>query len=70
MLAALSDFRVAHEEKFRFEYLVESIGLKDTGSGESEEEPTTEEAGIWEYRTAAMSYVRPHLPIRLLADIA
>jgi diaphanous 1 len=50
VLAALSDFRVAHDEKFRFSYLVDSIRLRDS-EGEEEEE------GWWEYRTAAMSLI-------------
>lgn len=54
VLAALSDFRVAHEEKFRFEYLVESLSLKEGGREESDEGT---DSGIWEYRTAAMSLV-------------
>lgn len=56
VLAALSDFRVAHDEKFRFEYLVDSIRLKDLGA-ESDEDEEEDEAGLWEYRTAAMSLV-------------
>lgn len=52
VLAALSDFRVAHDEKFRFEYLVNSIRL----SGPEEEQPM-EDSGIWEYRTTALSLV-------------
>lgn len=55
VLAALSDFRVAHEEKFRFEYLVGSIGLRGATDEERPDESVEEDAGIWEYRTAAMS---------------
>lgn len=55
VLAALSDFRVAHE-KFRFEYLVNSISVKDapSESGGVEDE---DEVGLWEYRSAVMSLI-------------
>lgn len=54
VLAALSDFRVAHEEKFRFQYLVDSIALSPPTSDEGDDS-VPEESGIWEWRTAAMS---------------
>ena len=57
MLAALSDFRVAHEEKFRFEYLVNSISLATHTVGDGDGVVADEETGGWEWRTAAMSYV-------------
>ena len=49
VLAALSDFKVAHDEKFRFTYLIDSILPKDELD---EEELNT---GVWEYRAAALS---------------
>lgn len=67
VLAALSDFSVAHGERFRFEYLVESISVADVG-----EEETIEDAGTWEYRTAALSLINalvnspPDLEVRIM----
>jgi hypothetical protein len=43
VLAAFSDFRVAHEEKFRFEYLVQSLS-DETDEG-------------FEYRTACLTLI-------------
>ncbi|GAA5859773.1 hypothetical protein JCM1840_006447 [Sporobolomyces johnsonii] len=60
VLAAFSDARVAYDEKFRFEYLVDSLAVKDVQrDGEDDEHPHEEEdeTGLWEYRTAAMSLV-------------
>ncbi|GAA5889934.1 hypothetical protein JCM5296_003653 [Sporobolomyces johnsonii] len=60
VLAAFSDARVAYDEKFRFEYLVDSLAVKDVQrDGEDDEHPHEEEdeTGLWEYRTAAMSFV-------------
>lgn len=57
VLTALSDFRVAHEERFRFEYLIESIKLRDMQAEDTEVEQDEDELGLWEYRTAAMSLI-------------
>lgn len=61
VLSSLSDFRVVHQEKYRFEFLVESLGLKEMrndGSGSDLDSlEDSEEANIWEYRTAAMSLI-------------
>lgn len=58
VLMALSDFRVAHEERFRFEYLVQSLATTITsdmdgigGSGANEHQESFE----WEYKTACLS---------------
>ena len=59
VLSAMSDYRIAFEETFRFETLVNSLRLPvmaesgtDNGSESGEEEE-----GIWEARTASMSLV-------------
>ncbi|KAF9984464.1 hypothetical protein BGZ65_000349, partial [Modicella reniformis] len=52
VLMALSDFRVAHEERFRFEYLVQTLAtpVSDDADG------TDHEDGFeWEYKTACLS---------------
>ncbi|KAL5487624.1 hypothetical protein ACEPAI_5732 [Sanghuangporus weigelae] len=59
VLAAFSDYRIAHEEAFRFEELIESLrissededGDANAGLGRINEE------GAWEARTAAMTLV-------------
>lgn len=52
VLAALSDFRVAHDERFRFTYLVESIALADDpGFGDI----GLDDQGLWEWRASGMS---------------
>ncbi|KAF9909163.1 hypothetical protein EC991_009073 [Linnemannia zychae] len=58
VLMALSDFRVAHEERFRFEYLVQSLaspvmGDMDLGGGGGADEH--QESFEWEYKTACLS---------------
>lgn len=66
VLSAFSDARIAYNENFRFEFLVDSIRLQehraeegesDAGIDEEEAEREEDEAGLWEYRTAAMSLV-------------
>lgn len=49
VLAAMSDYRVAHDEAFRFEHLVALLRLP--------EEALDEEEGLWEARTAALALV-------------
>lgn len=58
VLAAMSDYRVAYEEPFRFESLILSLRLPDVG-GASEDEDVIphEEEGVWEARTASMALV-------------
>lgn len=59
VLAAMSDYRVAFEESFRFESLISSLRLPDSG-GLSEDDSAsgdTEEEGVWEARTASMALV-------------
>lgn len=60
VLAAMSDYRIAYDEPFRFETLIASMRLPEFQSdGESEDELGfgNEEEGIWEARTAAMALV-------------
>jgi hypothetical protein len=57
VLAALSDLRVATEERFRFESLVKSIQPQDMQDEDIVESEEQDEAGVWEYRTAAMSLI-------------
>ncbi|KAF8945986.1 hypothetical protein BGZ47_001547 [Haplosporangium gracile] len=58
VLMALSDFRVAHEERFRFEYLVQSLAtpvmgdIDGIGGGGANEH---QESFEWEYKTACLS---------------
>ena len=59
VLAAFSDFRIAHDEAFRFESLIISLRLPDaddeiSGNGNSFD---SEAEGSWEARTASMSLV-------------
>lgn len=58
VLAALSDYRVAFDESFRFETLLGSLRLPDpTSDTESDDgfEFSSEEEGVWEARTATMT---------------
>ncbi|KAG0232219.1 hypothetical protein BGX31_005209 [Mortierella sp. GBA43] len=51
VLMALSDFRVAHEERFRFEYLVQTLAVPVSEEGEGADPDGFE----WEYKTACLS---------------
>ncbi|KAF9163119.1 hypothetical protein DFQ26_002908 [Actinomortierella ambigua] len=56
VLIALSDFRVAHEERFRFEYLVETLATPISPSFGPDSGADGEDGGFeWEYKTACMS---------------
>lgn len=52
VLAAMSDYRIAHDEAFRFEQLVALLRLPD-----QETERLEEEESVWEARTAALALV-------------
>jgi diaphanous 1 len=60
VLSALSDFKVAYEEDFRFETLISTLRLpdidvetdSDSGGGFGNEED-----GVWEARTASMALI-------------
>ena len=54
VLMALSDFRVAHEERFRFEYLVQTLGAATTSEQEAGG-ADHQENFEWEYKTACLS---------------
>ena len=56
MLAAMSDYRVAFDEAFRFEELVASLQLPLAEFGEVVDSTygMDEEEGVWEARTASM----------------
>jgi hypothetical protein len=60
VLAAMSDYRVAYEEPFRFESLIASLRLPDNefeNTIENENGFGGVEDGVWEARTAAMALV-------------
>ncbi|EJD01599.1 FH2-domain-containing protein [Fomitiporia mediterranea MF3/22] len=59
VLAAFSDYRVAHEEAFRFEELIDSLRLSSEDDDDSDAgvPGEKEEEGAWEARTAAMTLV-------------
>lgn len=50
VLASLSDYRVAHDENFRFEELIDVLRIADDPSSEQEDFE-----GLWEVRTATMA---------------
>jgi hypothetical protein len=55
VLMALSDFRVAHEERFRFEYLVQTLGADTTSEQDAGAGADHQESFEWEYKTACLS---------------
>ncbi|KAL5507835.1 hypothetical protein ACEPAH_5453 [Sanghuangporus vaninii] len=59
VLAAFSDYRIAYEEAFRFEELIESLRIssEDEDSDACEGSGKKDEEGAWEARTAAMTLV-------------
>jgi diaphanous 1 len=59
VLSAMSDYRIAFEESFRFETLVTSLRLPDLTDSDSEEAVGfgNEEEGAWEARTATMAFI-------------
>ncbi|KAJ6572601.1 hypothetical protein B0H10DRAFT_2106751 [Mycena sp. CBHHK59/15] len=60
VLAAMSDYRIAFDESFRFETLIGSLRLPDPSSdAESDDgfEFGSEEEGVWEARTASMALI-------------
>lgn len=59
VLAAFSDYRIAYEEAFRFEELIESLRIssEDEDSDEDDTLGGKDEEGAWEARTAAMTLV-------------
>jgi diaphanous 1 len=61
VLSALSDYRIAYDESFRFESLIDSLRLPDIGGDSDAEEvgrgDVNEDSGSWEARTACMALV-------------
>lgn len=60
VLAAMSDYRVAYEESFRFESLIASLRLPENevdGASEDESGFRNEDRGVWDARTAALALV-------------
>ena len=60
VLAAMSDYRIAYEESFRFESLIASLRLPNIGFDEASGNKNSfgnEEEGVWEARTASMALV-------------
>lgn len=61
VLAAMSDYRVEFNEKFRFHELIGSLRLPDAAAdGEGlgiDQAYTIEEEGAWEARTASMAFI-------------
>ncbi|KAG0339661.1 hypothetical protein BG004_006718 [Podila humilis] len=56
VLMALSDFRVALEERFRFEYLIETLAAPIAGDLNGLDDHTHHQDGFeWEYKTACLS---------------
>lgn len=54
VLAAMSEYRIAFDEAFRFEHLVALLRLPDPDNAAG---PEVEEDGIWEARTAALALI-------------
>lgn len=52
VLASLSDYRVAHEENFRFEELIDILRIADDPSGQQQDLE-----GLWDVRTATMALI-------------
>lgn len=61
VLSALSDYRIAYEESFRFESLIASLRLPDLANdgdvSDDEFSGGGEDEGIWESRAASMALV-------------
>jgi hypothetical protein len=60
VLSALSDFRVAYDENFRFETLISTLRPPDVDiDAESDNDHGfgSDEEGVWEARTASMALV-------------
>lgn len=60
VLSAFSDYRVVHEESFRFEELIDSLRLSDEDDEAENDEGNAGnnyEEGEWEARTAAMTLI-------------
>lgn len=67
VLAALSEYRIAHNELFRFQSLVSALQIPDSAESVVPEVMLPmEEEGVWEARTAFMALINaltncPHM---------
>jgi hypothetical protein len=55
LLSAFSDAKIAYEEEFRFEHLLQSIAFKEPSDNDllgDDDEP-----GLWEYRRTAIALI-------------
>jgi diaphanous 1 len=57
VLHAFADFRVAYSEDARFEYLVQSISVRDDDDQSEEIEQEVDEPLLWEYRAAGLALI-------------
>lgn len=60
VLAAMSDYRIAFDESFRFESLIDFLRVPDVapdGTMERDNSFGSEEEGVWEARTASMALI-------------
>ena len=60
VLAAMSDYRIAYDESFRFETLIGSLRIPDLGNLEEDVSIFgfgNDEEGVWEARTASMTLI-------------
>jgi hypothetical protein len=56
VMAALSEYRIAYDELYRFESLVDALRIPDQGNDATIDTSPPEE-GIWEARTAFMALI-------------
>ena len=60
VLAAMSDYRIAYDESFRFETLIGSLRIPDLGNFDEHDNVFgfgNDEEGVWEARTASMALI-------------
>lgn len=58
VIAASSEYRIAYDELYRFEFLVAALGISDQSNDTAANNASShDEDGIWEARTAFMALV-------------
>lgn len=57
VMAALSEYRIAYDELYRFESLVDALRIPDQGNDTATINTSPPEEGIWEARTAFMALI-------------
>lgn len=57
VLASFSEFRLAHDEVFRFQSLVDTLKVPESQFMEQDATILTEDDGIWEARIAFMALI-------------